>query len=156
MDALSSLIAPYLPALNGQPAPVDTSTGLMSMLPMLAQMQLSQGGSNGVGAAPAGGANRWEDLARQMAQNQFGWGPHQFNAIDQIATAESGWNPHAVNQSSGAAGIPQALPSAHPGLVDQQWMNDPRAQIEWMLRYIAGRYGTPQHALDVRQSQGWY
>lgn len=155
MTALEELIAPYLPALSGQPAPVDTSqSGLMAMLPMLAQMQ--QGGGGGGGAAPAGGSSRYEDMARQMAQQQFGWGPRQFNAIDQIATAESGWNPNAVNQSSGAAGIPQMLPSAHPGINVQQFLNDPRAQIEWMLQYIHGRYGTPQHALSVREHQGWY
>lgn len=160
MTALEELIAPYLPALNGQPSPIDTSQGaLMGLLPMLAQMQSQGGGGGGGGgggAAPAGGSNRWEDLARQLAQRQYGWGPRQFNALDQIATAESGWNPHAVNSSSGAAGIPQMLPSAHPGINVQQFLNDPRAQIEWMLRYISGRYGTPQHALSVREHQGWY
>lgn len=163
MNALMDILAPYVSALSGQGSALDPTSMMSSapggLLQLLAQSQ-DQGGGGGQGSANASGAdpnaNRWEQLAAQLAARQYGWGPHQFNAIDQIATAESGWNPHAVNPNGGAAGIPQALPSAHPGLVDKQWMNDPRAQIEWMLNYIHDRYGTPQHALSVRENQGWY
>lgn len=153
-SALAGLLAPYAEALQGQPTPINPLGGLFSLMAQAPSPPSPP--SRGSGGSSDAGGNRWEQLAAQMAQNKYGWGPHQFDAIDQIATAESGWNPHAVNPNGGAAGIPQALPSAHPGLVTQQWMNDPRAQISWMLNYIAGRYGTPQHALSVREHQGWY
>ena len=113
----------------------------------------SSGGGPVKGVGPG---NRWERVARQMAQQRYGWGPQQFRALDQIAQAESGWNPKAVNPSSGAAGIPQLLPSAHPDVNIRQFLNDPLAQIRWFLRYVDQRYGSPQQALQFRQGHGWY
>ena len=49
-----------------------------------------------------------------MAQawlNRYGWGG-QFAALNSIITHESGWNPNAVNPSSGAYGLGQALPAS--------------------------------------------
>ena len=148
MGIMAELLGPYLPSLQGEPTPLMDAlgTGGGGLMQLAAQQQ---GGYDG-------NASRWEQVAQRMAQNQYGWGPGQFRALDQIASAESGWNPGAVNPSSGAAGIPQALPSAHPGLVTDAWMHDPRAQIRWMLDYISQRYNTPQHALEIRQQQGYY
>lgn len=117
------------------------------------------GSSPGTGGGPVkgiGGGSRWEQIAREMAQRRYGWGPQQFRALDQIATAESGWNPKAVNPSSGAAGIPQMLPSAHPDMNVQKFLNDPMAQIRWFLNYVDQRYGSPQQALQFRNQRGWY
>lgn len=155
MGVMADLLAPYGQALQGEPSPLMDSLGTGGG-GMLQQLAMQQGGGGGVQGYSDPNANRYEQMAQQMAQNQFGWGPRQFNALDQIATAESGWNPGAVNQSSGAAGIPQMLPSAHPDINVQQFLHDPRQQIEWMLNYIHGRYGNPVNALNIRQSQGWY
>lgn len=153
MDAaLMRLLAPYEAAQQGTPISeqIGGLGGLLSLMPGLQNQQ--QGSSASPSGSYDSNGNRWEQLASQMAQKKYGWGANQFNAIDQIASAESGWNPNAVNPSSGAYGIPQILPSAHPDSLGL----DPRQQIAWMLHYIQGRYGTPQHALDVRQQQGWY
>lgn len=78
--------------------------------------------------------------------------------IEEVSTAlqligrESGCNPAAVNKSSGACGIPQALPcSKLPG-----FPNDPVAQLRWMDSYVKGRYGSWSAALNHSHSKGWY
>lgn len=147
-------------SLSGQPEeetrPPSPQGSLMDFMSIL---QLAGPGASSPpgGTGPAGGSpSHWEEVARQMAQRKYGWTGADLNALDQIATAESGWNPKAVNPSSGAAGIPQMLPSAHPDVNVQQFLNNPMQQIRWMLRYIQGKYGSPSHALQVRQTQGWY
>jgi hypothetical protein len=143
-------------------APSSYSMALDPIYGPLFQAQIGQapqpggGAQPGVGAAAGGSPSHWEQVAKQMAARKYGWGPQQFNALDQIATAESGWNPRAVNSSSGAAGIPQMLPSAHPDINVQQFLSNPQAQIRWFLNYIKGRYGSPTQALQVRNQQGWY
>jgi len=69
---------------------------------------------------------------------------------------ESGWNPNSVNRSSGACGIPQALPCSK--IANQQGSNDWRAQIRWGLNYIRDRqgYGSPTRAWEHFQNKGWY
>ena len=64
---------------------------------------------------------------------------------------ESGWNPWAVNPTSGAAGIPQAL-----GHGDVFRLGDWRAQIRWGLGYIRSAYVTPCGAWAHETSRGWY
>ncbi|HSR25469.1 MAG TPA: hypothetical protein VLW53_18080, partial [Candidatus Eisenbacteria bacterium] len=49
-------------------------------------------------------------IARQLASSKYGWGASQFSCLDSLWGRESGWNVHAQNPSSGAYGIPQALP----------------------------------------------
>ena len=69
---------------------------------------------------------------------------------------ESGWRIDATNASSGAYGIPQALPGNKMATAGPNWQTDARTQITWGLDYIAGVYGTPcgawNHELDVN----WY
>lgn len=146
--------------MNGTAAPTSYSMQLDPIFGPLFQAQIGKipppAGPSG-GVPPAGGSpSHWEQVAKQMAARRYGWTGADWNALDQIATAESGWNPSAVNPSSGAAGIPQMLPSAHPQVDVQRFMSNPQAQIRWFLNYIKGRYGTPTDALAVREQQGWY
>lgn len=103
---------------------------------------------------PASGGNpsHWEQVAQQMAAER-GWTGQDWAAIDSIIERESGWNPNAVNEGSGAYGIPQILPKAHP---DVQLQGDPLGQIRWLLNYIAGRYGSPAEALAFKNAHGYY
>lgn len=125
-----------------------SGTNLQSLLPILlnTQRQNSMGG-------PVGGSNNWEQVARRIATNKYGYSPSDFNKLDSIIERESGWDPNAVNQSSGAYGIPQILPSAHP---DANLQGDPRGQIRWLLNYIEGRYGNINNALAFKDREGWY
>jgi len=69
---------------------------------------------------------------------------------------ESHWNPHAHNASSGAHGIPQALPGSKMASAGPVWQSNPVTQIKWGLGYIQGRYGTPCNAWGHSESHGWY
>lgn len=72
-------------------------------------------------------------------------------AVDLIAR-ESGCNPAAVNPSSGACGIPQALPCAKMGCS----LSDPVCQLKWMQSYVYGRYGSWEAAQAHHNARGWY
>jgi uncharacterized protein YabE (DUF348 family) len=82
-----------------------------------------------------------------------GWSSTQFDCLVTLWNHESGWRVHAGNPSSGAYGIPQALPGSKMG---PGWQDDATVQITWGLGYIANRYGTPCGAWSVWQGQGWY
>ena len=90
-----------------------------------------------------------------MAAN-YGWGEDQFGCLVALWQKESGWNYQAYNSSSGATGIPQALPGSKMATAGADWQTNPATQIAWGLGYIAGRYGTPCGAWSHSQSVGWY
>jgi hypothetical protein len=80
----------------------------------------------------------------------------QFPCLDKLWTKESGWNHKAYNSSSGAYGIPQALPGSKMGSVADDWKTNPATQITWGLGYIEGRYSSPCGAWGHSQDSGWY
>ena len=87
---------------------------------------------------------------------QAGFGISQFPCLDNLWTKESGWNYRAENTSSGAYGIPQALPGDKMAVFGDDWRTNPATQIKWGLDYIENRYGTPCNAWSHSQSTGWY
>ncbi|WP_341997528.1 lytic transglycosylase domain-containing protein [Microbacterium sp. LWH7-1.2] len=86
----------------------------------------------------------------------YGWGDDQFGCLVSLWIKESGWNYQAYNRSSGAYGIPQALPGSKMGSAGADWQTNPATQIAWGLGYISGRYGSPCGAWSHSQSTGWY
>lgn len=105
------------------------------------------------GPAPSPGSAR--AIARDMVTAQ-GWGAEQFQCLDALWQRESGWNAHAMNRSSGAYGIPQALPGNKMASAGADWQTNPATQISWGLGYIKGRYGSPCGAWNHSQARGWY
>jgi membrane protein involved in colicin uptake len=95
------------------------------------------------------------DIGRQLAAER-GWTGSQWGCLDSLFQRESGWSTHASNGSSGAYGIPQALPGSKMSSAGPDWQNSPVTQIKWGLGYISGRYGTPCAAWSHSQSSGWY
>jgi hypothetical protein len=85
-----------------------------------------------------------------------GWGDDQFACLVALWNKESGWRVNAYNASSGAYGIPQALPGSKMGSAGADWETNAATQISWGLGYIGGRYGTPCGAWNHSQSVGWY
>ncbi|WP_033340773.1 aggregation-promoting factor C-terminal-like domain-containing protein [Catenuloplanes japonicus] len=85
-----------------------------------------------------------------------GFGIDQFPCLNKLWTKESNWSHTALNSSSGAFGIPQALPGGKMASAGSDWETNPATQIEWGLGYIKGRYGTPCEAWAHSQSVGWY
>jgi hypothetical protein len=96
-----------------------------------------------------------QDIA-QALMPQFGFSSDQFGCLDSLWTRESGWNPAAENASSGAFGIPQALPGSKMASAGADWATNPATQIEWGLGYIRDVYGSPCGAWGHSESYGWY
>jgi hypothetical protein len=80
----------------------------------------------------------------------------QFPCLDKLFKKESGWNQRASNASSGAYGIPQALPGSKMASIAADWKTNAATQIKWGLGYIEGRYSSPCGAWSHSQSTGWY
>lgn len=94
-------------------------------------------------------------LGMQLCAN-MGWSSSQCADLGRLWEKESGWNHRAENRSSGAYGIPQALPGSKMGTVAADWRTNPATQIKWGLSYIKGRYGSPSNAWAHSQRVGWY
>lgn len=86
----------------------------------------------------------------------YGWGDDQFGCLVSLWNKESGWNYLAHNSSSGAHGIPQALPGSKMASAGADWQTSAATQVAWGLGYIAARYGSPCSAWSHSQSVGWY
>jgi hypothetical protein len=95
-------------------------------------------------------------IARDIMAAKYGWGNDQFGCLVPLWDRESGWDVNAYNASSGATGIPQALPGSKMATAGADWQTSAATQITWGLGYIADRYGTPCAAWDHSQSVGWY
>jgi hypothetical protein len=87
---------------------------------------------------------------------QRSWSRGQFRCLDNLWTRESNWNHRATNRSSGAYGIPQALPAWKMRGAGRDWRFNPKTQIRWGLKYIRGRYGSPCGAWAHSRMHGWY
>ncbi|WP_306204305.1 aggregation-promoting factor C-terminal-like domain-containing protein [Actinoplanes sp. RD1] len=85
-----------------------------------------------------------------------GFGIDQFPCLNKLWNRESGWDEGASNPSSGAYGIPQALPGSKMASVASDWRTNAATQIKWGLGYIEGRYDSPCGAWSHSESVGWY
>jgi len=85
-----------------------------------------------------------------------GWSQAEYDCLVALWNKESHWNVYAHNKSSGAYGIPQALPGSKMASAGADWATNPKTQITWGLGYIQNRYGTPCGAWNASQTKGWY
>ncbi|GAA3595280.1 hypothetical protein GCM10022198_18910 [Klugiella xanthotipulae] len=104
--------------------------------------------------APAAGTPD-PGTAQAIAMEYVGAGA-EFDCLVALWNKESHWNVYANNASSGAYGIPQALPGSKMASAGADWATNPDTQIRWGLGYITGRYGSPCGAWGHSQSVGWY
>ncbi|MGW7103786.1 aggregation-promoting factor C-terminal-like domain-containing protein [Streptomyces sp. NPDC054838] len=91
-----------------------------------------------------------KDIARQIVP------AGQFQCFSNIINEESTWNYRAVNSSSGAYGLVQALPGSKMASAGADWRTNPATQIQWGLGYMNDRYGSPCSAWSFHQANGWY
>ncbi|ARF74927.1 transglycosylase SLT domain-containing protein [Kitasatospora albolonga] len=89
-------------------------------------------------------------MARQMVPAD------QFQCFSNIVNHESTWNYRAVNPSSGAYGLMQALPGHKMSSAGADWQTNPATQIKWGLSYMDSRYGSPCGAWSFWQANNWY
>jgi hypothetical protein len=121
------------------PAPAESSSG---------------GGSYSAPVAVADPGSAQAIAADMVAAR--GWGSEQFDCLVALWKKESGWRVNASNSSSGAYGIPQALPGSKMASSGSDWQTNAATQIDWGLGYITSRYGTPCGAWQHSVDSGWY
>lgn len=80
----------------------------------------------------------------------------ELNIALDLIYRESGCRFDATNYSSGAYGIPQALPGSKMASEGADWETNPVTQIKWMIKYVNGRYGGWANAAEWWYSHGWY
>jgi hypothetical protein len=79
-----------------------------------------------------------------------------WSCLDALWMHESGWSVSATNGSSGAYGIPQALPGDKMATFGSDWRTNPITQIRWGLWYIGQTYGSACAALNHSRTYGYY
>jgi len=109
-------------------------------------------GGFALGPAASGSALAAQNYAKSILW-AYGWGANQWPSLLALWNGESNWNAWAVNPSSGAYGIPQALGHGHP-----YNLGDYANQVRWGLGYISGTYGSPAAAYGkwLSRSPHWY
>ena len=95
-------------------------------------------------------------VAKSILLNEYGFSEKEYKCLNRLWSKESNWNYKARNKSSGAHGIPQALPASKMNVVSTDWRTNPVTQIRWGLRYISIRYETPCKALAKHKRSNYY
>lgn len=97
--------------------------------------------------------------APQISGSKYDWlaasgiPEDQWPVVDWLVQKESGWNPNAINRSSGACGLAQALPCAKIANSGLTW-NDPVDSLKWQYRYVQARYGSYHNAKEFWACKG--
>lgn len=73
-----------------------------------------------------------------------------------IFQRESGCNPKAVNASSGAYGVCQALPGNKMASAGSDWQTNPVTQMKWCNTYAKQRYGSWANAVAFWKTNKWW
>ena len=108
-----------------------------------------------VRGAVTGSVAEYQAYAKQRVYD-YGWSDADFNALVNLWNRESGWSVTNRNRSSGAYGIPQALPASKMSSAGSDYLTNYKTQINWGLSYIKSRYGSPSKAWSSFKSKGWY
>lgn len=142
------------PAQNNEPLQTLTAGGSAALAPVRTQFTTSK-----IYASAPAAASFDAGTAQAIAYDLViarGWDDAQFNCLVALWNRESHWNVNAHNPTSGAHGIPQALPGEKMASVADDWETNPETQIIWGLGYIEGRYTNPCGAWTSSETRGWY
>ena len=120
-------------AARKQPAPATSAAATQPVTPSGSPQQIAEG-----------------------MLGSYGWSSSQFSCLQPLWNEESGWNASASNSTSGAYGIPQALPGSKMASAGPDWQTSAATQIRWGLGYIRSVYGSPCAAWSHEQAYGWY
>lgn len=94
---------------------------------------------------------------QSYALELVGGNQQQFSCLNSIINSESSWNIYAANPSSGAYGIPQALPGSKMSVAGADWATNGETQLKWMVEdYVNPTYGSACGAWTFHLANGWY
>ncbi|MBT9256865.1 hypothetical protein KMZ32_12975 [Phycicoccus sp. MAQZ13P-2] len=118
----------------------------------------AQGGASTPVVGGGGGSPASAQRTARSLLGAHGWGGDQFGCLVDLWNGESGWSWSATNPSSGAYGIPQALPSWKMASAGSDWLTNPTTQVRWGMEYIQRAYGSPCAAWGAWQARSphWY
>ncbi len=151
--APSALAGPSAPSAHSARSSATTAMGPAGSMQVLRQVRVA------TALVPARSTQPNQQAPQQIARKMlrsFGWTWRQFKYLDVLWEAESSWNVSAENPSTGAFGIPQAVPGAKMSAAGPDWQTDAATQIRWGLGYISAAYGSPRSAWEHEVTYGWY
>jgi len=97
--------------------------------------------------------------ARKLAKsklNDFGWiSAKEWGCLNWMWGKESAWN-YKASSPTKDHGIPQRHMSKNSKAEIHAFQTDPVAQINWGLKYIQSRYGSPCKAKAFWEINRWY
>lgn len=99
-------------------------------------------------------------LGRELRRSEAALEARSKPAVDaclsDLIMRESRWNVTATNPTTGAYGLPQALPGSKMASAGADWRTNPDTQIRWMVAYVNARYGGSCSALAFQIANGYY
>lgn len=146
-NAINSLDVQWLDRERGKGATDMDGKAVSALLKKFVDQFQDTMDSDSTSPAATGSHEHW--------MKQAGIPASWFSSINYIVTHESGWNPHATNPSSGAYGLPQALPASKLAAAGRDWRDNPITQLKWMKNYV-NRYGGGPGAAAFWRSHHWY
>jgi hypothetical protein len=91
-------------------------------------------------------------IGRRMSRNRgIPW-----SCVDRLIHRESRWKVSVTNATSGAYGLPQALPGHKMASAGADWRTSARTQLRWFFDYCVQRYQGVCNALAHSNRHGWY
>lgn len=90
-----------------------------------------------------------QPVVAQKIKDTFG---SEWVLATELISRESSLNPQAINPTSGACGLGQALPCSKMKCE----LTDITCQLNWVRSYVSGRYGSLQAAINHHNMTGWY
>jgi hypothetical protein len=142
-------------ALGGKATPVGTGANSLSGVES-SDLSTTGTGSTTPATGTGGSVGTNQAIAKVLAA-PYGWSTGQeWDDLVNLWERESSWSNTATNPSSGAYGIPQALPASKMGTLANPPTSSATAQISWGLSYIKSTYGDPINAWGHELADGWY
>lgn len=86
---------------------------------------------------------------------EYGWNKNQRVCLGKLWGKESAWN-HQAKSPTHDYGIPQRHMVSNTKTEIQDFLKSPHTQIDWGLRYISTRYGSPCAAWRFHLKNNWY
>ena len=143
-------------SVASKPAMTDPDQILEAQNSSTSESSETTGGIGVATTAPPSDPTAAQSTAKTMLAS-FGFSEStQWACLYDLWEQESTWNVYAENPSSGAYGIPQALPGNKMASAGADWQTDAATQISWGLGYIKQVYGTPCGAWHNEVSYGSY
>ncbi len=97
-----------------------------------------------------------DKVAREDLMSSVGINVSDFKYVEFILNKESTWNHLAVNSSSGAYGLCQALPASKLATAGSDWKQSPKTQMKWCNNYAIQRYGSWEKAHSFWVENSWW